>query len=55
MREALKLPYARMDGDYSVPYAMPIPNFLTARAVAQMLSQRAHWVLLLNRPESGLA
>ena len=54
MREALKLPYARMDGDYSVPYAVPIPNFLTVRAVAQMLSQRAHCYLLLDEPEKAL-
>jgi hypothetical protein len=54
MREALKRPYARMDGDYSMPYAVPIPNFLTVRAVAQMLSQRAHCYLLLNQPDKAL-
>ena len=28
IREALKRPYARMDGDYSIPYEIPIPNFV---------------------------
>ena len=32
IREALKRPYARMDGDYSKPYELPIPNFVTVRA-----------------------
>lgn len=54
MREALKRPYARMDGDYMQPYAMPIPNFLTIRAVAQTLAQRAHCYFLLNQPEQAL-
>ncbi len=54
IRQALKRPYARMDGDYSVPYAIPIPNFLTMRKVAQVLAQRAHCYLLLNQPEQAL-
>ena len=54
MRAALKRPYARMDGDYSVPYVQPIPNFLAVRAVAQVLSQRAHCYFLLNEPEKAL-
>ena len=54
MRRALKRPYARMDGDYSRPYEHPIPNFLTVRAVAQVLAQRAHCYLLLNEPEKAL-
>ncbi len=54
MRRALKRPYARMDGDYSVPYEQPIPNFLTVRSVAQTLAQRAHCYLLLNQPEQAL-
>jgi len=54
IHEALQRPYARIDGDYSEPYAMPIPNFLTMRVVAQMLSQRAHSDLLLNRPQAAL-
>jgi hypothetical protein len=54
IREALKRPYARMDGDYSLPYQIPIPNFITVRAVAQTLAQRAHCYLLLNQPEKAL-
>ena len=54
LREALKRPYARMDGDYAYPPEMPIPNFLTVRSVAQTLAQRAHCYLLLNQPEQAL-
>jgi hypothetical protein len=54
IREALKRPYARMDGDYSQPFEIPIPNFLTERIVAQALSQRAHCYFLLNEPEKAL-
>ncbi|HVU07676.1 MAG TPA: hypothetical protein VHG89_03940 [Verrucomicrobiae bacterium] len=54
IREALKRPYARMDGDYSQPYEMPIPNFITVRALAQTLAQRAHCYLLLNQPDKAL-
>jgi hypothetical protein len=43
-----------MDGDYSAPYAMPIPNFVTMRIVAQTLAQRAQCNFLLNRPEKAL-
>ena len=35
IREALKRPYAIIPGDYSVPYLIPIPNFVTMRSVAQ--------------------
>ena len=54
IQQALKRPYARIDGDYSQPYEVPIPNFITVRAVAQMLAQRAHCYLLLNQPENAL-
>ncbi|MGA2855121.1 MAG: hypothetical protein ABSE90_13470 [Verrucomicrobiota bacterium] len=54
MREALKLPYARMDGDYSIPYQMPIPNFVAVRNVAQVLAQRAKCDLLLGQPDKAL-
>jgi hypothetical protein len=54
MREALKRPYARMDGDYRDPAAIPIPNFVAVRIVAQTLAQRAHCHLLLNQPEQAL-
>ena len=54
LREALKRPYARMDGDYSLPYQQPIPNFVTVRIVAQTLAQRAKCDLLLGQPDKAL-
>jgi hypothetical protein len=54
MREALKRPYTRMDGDYSRPYEIPIPNFGTMRVVAQTLAQRTHCYLMLGQPEKAL-
>lgn len=54
IREALKRPYARMDGDYSIPYEMPVPNFVAVRIVAQTLAQRARCNLLLGRPDKAL-
>ena len=54
IREALKRPYARMDGDYSRPAEIPIPNFVAVRIVAQTLAQRAKCDLLLGRPDKAL-
>jgi hypothetical protein len=54
MHEALKRPYAWMDGDYSRPYEIPIPNFVTMRIVAQTLAQRTHCYLMLGQPEKAL-
>lgn len=54
IREALKRPYAIIPGDYSVPYSMPIPNFVTLRALAQTLAQRAQCYFLLNEPDKAL-
>jgi hypothetical protein len=54
LREALKRPYARMDGDYSIPFAQPIPNFIAVRNVAQVLAQRAKCDLLLGQPDKAL-
>jgi hypothetical protein len=54
MREALKRPYARMDGDYRRPVEIPIPNFVAVRSVAQTLAQRAHCHFLLNQPGQAL-
>jgi hypothetical protein len=54
MRQALKRPYARMDGDYRYPPTMPIPNFVNLRAVSQTLAQRAQCYLLLGQPENAL-
>src|SRR5208283_3133528 len=39
IREALNRPYARMDGDYSQPFEIPLPNFIVTRALAQVLAQ----------------
>jgi hypothetical protein len=55
IREALKRPYARMDGDYSDPVNMPIPNFVNVRLAAQTLAQRAQCYLLLGQPEKALS
>jgi type II secretory pathway pseudopilin PulG len=54
IREALKRPYARMEGNYSQPFEGPIPNFVHMRALAQVLSQRAKCYLLLGQPEKAL-
>ncbi len=54
MGEALKRPYARMDGDYQQPFDIPHPNFNTVRMVTQTLSQRAQCFLLLGQPDEAL-
>ena len=54
IREALKRPYAILPGDYSQPYQMPIPNFVTMRGLAQTLAQRAQCYLLLGEPDKAL-
>jgi hypothetical protein len=54
IREALKRPYAILPGDYSQPYEIPIPNFVTMRALAQTLAQRAQCYLLLGEPDKAL-
>ena len=54
IREALKRPYARMDGDYSKPSEIPIPNFIIVRNIAQTLAQRAQCDLLLGQPDKAL-
>ena len=54
IRAALKRPYAIIPGDYSVPYLMPIPNFVTMRALAQTLAQRAQCDFLLGKPDDAL-
>jgi len=55
IRSALKRPYARMDGDYQRPIAMPIPNFITVRSVAQALAQRTECYLLIGQPRQPCA
>jgi hypothetical protein len=54
IREALKRPYAQIDGDYSQPYGMPIPNFVMMRSLAQTLAQRTQCYLLLGQPGKAL-
>jgi hypothetical protein len=54
IREALKRPLARMNGNYKVPPDMPIPNFIAVRIVAQTLAQRTKCNLLLGRTEMAL-
>jgi len=54
VRAALKRPYAIIPGDYSVPYLIPIPNFVTMRALAQTLAQRAQCDFLLGKPDDAL-
>jgi hypothetical protein len=53
MRQGLRRPFARIDGDYQRPYERPSPNFVRLRTVAQMLAQRALCYLLLGQPEAA--
>ncbi len=54
VRNALKRPYARMDGDYGNFAKIPLPNFMSIRAVTQTLAQRTQCYLLLNQPDKAL-
>jgi hypothetical protein len=54
IRQALQRPSIRMNGDYSVPYEIPIPNFVTVRATVQTLATMAQCHLLQARPEEAL-
>jgi hypothetical protein len=54
IREALKRPYARMEGDYMQPFAQPIPKFITIRVISQRLADRAKCYLLLGQPDKAL-
>jgi hypothetical protein len=54
IREALKRPYAQMDGDYQRPFMMPIPNYFAIRDAAQVLAGRAQCYFLLGQPEKAL-
>jgi hypothetical protein len=53
LRQALKRPYCRIEGDYEHLFAMPIPNFVLVRNLAQTLAQRAQCHLLLGQPEAA--
>ena len=54
IRETLKRPYARMNGNYNNFFYIPIPNYVTIRGVAQTLAQRAQCHLLQAEPEKAL-
>lgn len=54
LANALRRPYARMDGDYANPAFVPIQNFVALRTIAQTLGQVAQSCLLLNRPQEAL-
>lgn len=52
--EAVQRPCTRMDGNYQEPISQPIPNFVTLRTLAQVLSVRAQCQLVQGRPEEAL-
>src|SRR6266567_2104491 len=54
IREALKRPYARMEGNYQQPFSIPVPNFRSFRLVSQTLAQRAQCYLLRHQPKKAL-
>jgi hypothetical protein len=54
MREALKRPYSRMDGDYANMLVLPFPNVVAVRETARVLAQRVHCHLLLHQADQAL-
>jgi hypothetical protein len=54
IRNAMPRPYIRMNGDYSAPYEIPIPNFVTVRSTVQTLTAMAQCHLLAGKPEDAL-
>jgi hypothetical protein len=54
IRDALKRPYARMEGDYSHPMAISIPNYIVFRDVARKLAQRSDCYLILHQPDKAV-
>lgn len=54
IREALRRPYARMDGNYANPATMPAANFVAVRRASQTLAARAQCDLLMGRPDQAL-
>lgn len=54
IREAVKRPFARMDGDYEDVLNIPIPNFVLFRSLAQMLTDRARANLLMGHSAEAL-
>ncbi len=55
IRDALKRPCEREDGDYSEPVSIPMPNFVDLRDMAQVLARRTESYLQLDQPEKALA
>jgi hypothetical protein len=53
VREAVKRPSARIDGDYERPFETDAPNFVVLRRVAQILADRTRSFLLLGQPEKA--
>ena len=54
VRQALQRPYARIDCDYALPFAIDIPNFIHLRQACQILSMRAQSYLLAGQPQEAL-
>ena len=54
IRDALKRPHARIEGDYSTGINIPEQNFLAIQIVARTLAQRAKCDLLLGQMEQAL-
>jgi hypothetical protein len=54
IRDAVKRPYLRMDGDYEQPITLPIPNFITVRQTAQLLATRVKCCLLVGESDKAL-
>jgi hypothetical protein len=54
LRDALKRPYSRMEGNYEDPETVPWLSYRAFRAVTHTLAQRAQCHLLLGQPEAAL-
>jgi hypothetical protein len=55
IRQALQRPYTRINGDYQVPFEIPIPNFVVIRTVVQRLATLAQCHLAQGQPEEALS
>jgi hypothetical protein len=54
LRDANQRPYTRLEGDYSIPFSSPMPNFIAARALAQFAASSARVHLLSGDPAAAL-
>lgn len=54
IRDAVKRPYARMPGNYEMPFEGPVPSFVQLRHTAQMLCAIARCQLFLGEPDKAL-